>query len=100
MRVVTGAISHETSTFTTVPTTWANYHERFGYLRGAEIIERFRGTNVPTGGFIDGAAVHSFELIPTIHTEPHPSGPTPRAVFDAILDEMLQRMADVKPVDG
>ena len=100
MRIVTGAISHETSTFTPVSTTWANYHERFGYLRGADIIERFRGTNVPTGGFIDGAAVHGFELIPTIFTEPHPSGPTPRVVFDAVLDEMLNRIADAGAVDG
>jgi microcystin degradation protein MlrC len=100
MRIVTGAISHETSTFTPVPTTWANYHERFGYLRGAEIVERFQGTNVPTGGFIDGAIAHGFELIPTIFTEPHPSGPTPRAVFDAILDEMLNRIADAGTIDG
>src|SRR5262249_29463618 len=100
MRVVTGAISHETSTFTPVPTTWANYHEHFGYLRGAEIIERFQGTNIPTGGFIDGAAAHGFELIPTIFAEPHPSGPTPRAVFDAILNEMLNRIADAGPIDG
>ena len=100
MRIVTGAISHETSTFTPVSTTWANYHERFGYLHGAEIIERFRGTNVPTGGFIDGAAAHGFELIPTIFTEPHPSGPTPRVVFDAILDEMLNRIADAGAIDG
>ena len=41
MRVITGAIGHETSTFTTVPTTWASYREqRFGYLTGDEIIEQ------------------------------------------------------------
>jgi microcystin degradation protein MlrC len=100
MRIVTGAISHETSTFTPVPTGWENYHEHFGYLRGAEIIERFRGTNIPTGGFIEGAAAHGFELIPTIFAEPHPSGPTPRAIFDAILGDMLERIAAAGAIDG
>ncbi|MFN8488185.1 MAG: M81 family metallopeptidase [Caldilineaceae bacterium] len=35
MRIVTGCISHETSTFTPVATTWASYHDHFGYLKGA-----------------------------------------------------------------
>ena len=46
MRVITGAIGHETSTFTTVATTWASYRDqRFGYLIGDEIIDKFRGSN-------------------------------------------------------
>lgn len=100
MRIVTGAISHESSTFTPVATTWASYHERFGLLRGAEIVERFRGTNVPTGGFIEGAEAHGFELIPTIFAEPHPSGPTPRPIFDSILGELLDGIVAAGAIDG
>ncbi len=100
MRVITGAISHETSTFTLVPTTYESFDERFGHLRGAEILRFFRGTNTPTGGFVEGAEAHGFDLIPTVFAEAHPSGPTPREAFDAILDEMLGRMADAMPADG
>jgi microcystin degradation protein MlrC len=100
MRIITGAISHETSTFTPVPTTWADYEDHFGYLRGAEILEKFRGTNTPIGGFIEGAEAHGFTLIPTIFAEPHPSGPTPRAIFDQILGELLERIAQAGPIDG
>lgn len=89
MRIVTGCISHETSTFTPVPTTRENFFERFGEIRGDAILDVFRGANTPTGGFIDGADAHGFELIPTICAEPHPSGPAPRKIFDQILDEML-----------
>ncbi|MEZ4731365.1 MAG: M81 family metallopeptidase [Caldilineaceae bacterium] len=78
MRIVTGCISHETSTFTPVPTTWESFFERFGEVRGAAILEKFRGTNTPTGGFIAGADAHGFELIPTLFAEAHPSGPAPR----------------------
>lgn len=100
MRVVTGLIAHETSTFTTVETTRKNYQERYGNLRGNDILQAFRGTNKPTGGFIEGAEVHGFELIPTIVAEPHPSAPTPRALFDEIIQEMLNGFSDAGPIDG
>ena len=75
MRVITGAIGHETSTFTTVATTWESYrNQRFGYLIGDEIISKFRGTNTTIGGFIAGAETHGLELIPTIFANAHPSG--------------------------
>ena len=89
MRIIIGAISHETSTFTPVPTTRESYDERFGLLRGAQILETFRDSNTPIGGFISGADAHGFELIPTILAEPHPSGPTSKSLFDEILAELL-----------
>jgi microcystin degradation protein MlrC len=100
MRIATGAISHETSTFTPVPTTWADYRDHFGYLRGAEILEKFRGANTPIGGFIEGADAHGFALLPTIFAEPHPSGPTPRAIFDEIVGDLLAGIAGAGKIDG
>lgn len=100
MRVATGTICHETSTFTPVATTWESYRERFGYRRGQEILDIFSATNTPTGGFIEGARAHGFELIPTIFAEPQPSGPTPREIFDEILEEMLSGIRSAGAVDG
>jgi hypothetical protein len=99
MRVVTGGISHETSTFTPIPTTLGSYDERFN-LRGAAMLETFRATNTPIGGFIEGAEVHGFELIPTLFVEAFPSAPTPRRVFDLLLGELLQRIEEAGPIDG
>lgn len=100
MRIVTGCISHESSTFTPVATTWESFFERFGDVRGAAIIAKFRGTNTPTGGFIEGADLHGFELIPTIFAEAHPSGPAPRPVFDRLVNELLAGIAAAGPIDG
>lgn len=100
MRIATGALSHETSTFTLVQTTRKSYEERYGFLRGEEILTTFRDANTPIGGFIKGADAHGFELIPTLYAEPHPSGPTPRALFDEILTELLQGIAAAGPIDG
>lgn len=99
MRVVTGGISHETSTFTTVATNLKSYKDRF-YLHGDQILNVFHGTNSPLGGFIDGAETHGFELIPTVLATAQPSGPTPRDLFDAILDELLDRIAEAGAIDG
>ena len=55
MRVVTGAFSHESSTFTPLSTGRAEYESRFGYLRGEQMLTTFRDTNTPVGGFIEGA---------------------------------------------
>ncbi len=99
MKIVIGGLNHETSTFTPVQTTWASYHERF-FLRGEAIIQTLRGTNTPIGGFIAGAEAHGFEAIPTLYAEPHPSGPTPRSIFDAILEELLERITAAGHIDG
>ena len=98
-RVVTGGTSHETSTFTPVETTLESYKERF-LLRGQEILDVFRNTNSPIGGFIDGAEKHGFELIPTLFAEPHTSAPTPRPLFDRLVDELLAGIAAAGPIDG
>ncbi len=100
MRIVTGCISHETSTFTPVPTTWESFSERFGDVRGAAVLEKFRGSNTPTGGFIEGAEAHGFELIPTIFAEAHPSGPAPRPVFDRLVNELLDGIRAAGTIDG
>ena len=101
MRVVTGTICHETSTFTPVATTWESYRdEHFGCLRGEEILEKFRGTNTPIGGFLDSAEKHGFELIPTVYANAHPSGPTPRHIFDTILGDLLDSIAAAGKIDG
>lgn len=100
MRIVTGAFSHESSTFTPVATTRSSFEDRFGKISANQIIPICRNANVPTGGFISGAEAHEFELIPTVFAEAHPSAPAPREVFDALLNEMLELMSAAGPVDG
>jgi len=100
MRIVTGCISHETSTFTPVPTTWESFFERFGEVRDAAMLEKFRGTNTPTGGFIEAAEARGFELIPTVFAKAHPSSPAPRPVFDRLVNELLEGIRGKAAIDG
>ncbi len=100
MKIVTGALAHESSTFTPVATTRSSFEDRFGKISTNQIIPTCRNANIPTGGFIASAEAHGFELIPTVFAEAHPSAPAPREVFDALLNQMLESMAAARPVDG
>lgn len=99
MRVATGGLSHESSTFTPVQTTLESYRERFLH-KGDDILHTFAGTNTPIGGFIEGARAHDFDLIPTLFGEPQPSAPTPRPLYDELLGRMLEGIANALPLDG
>ncbi len=103
MRIVTGGICHETSTFANTPTTLRDFEEGFGLFRGTEMIARFRGANTCVGGFIDGAAQRGFELIPLLWTFAYPGGLIRREDYETLQGEFLERLRAEQargPVDG
>ena len=100
MRIATGGISHETSTFAPTPTTLRDFETGLGLYRGPAIVERFRGTNNCTGGFIAGAERHGFELIPLLWTFAYPGGLIARSAYDSLKAEYLDRLKKALPVDG
>lgn len=100
MRIATGGISHETSTFAPTPTTLRDFATGLGLYRGPDILDRFRGTNNCTGGFIAGAERHGFELIPLLWTFAYPGGLVARADYATLKAEFLERLRKVLPVDG
>lgn len=103
MRIATGGILHETSTFAKKRTTVGDFAEGMGLFRGSGIIDQFRGTNICTGGFIEGAARHGFELVPLLWGFAFPSGLIPRADYDALKSEFLDRLGQAMadgPLDG
>lgn len=104
MRIAIGGVLHETSTFANTPTTLADFESGFGLYRGPEILKRFTGTNICTGGFIDGAARHKFDLVPLLWGFAYPSGLIRSADYAALKREFLSRLRQEEaahgPVDG
>ena len=74
-------------------------HDR-GIIRGEALLERFRGTNVQTGGFIAAADEHGFELVPLLRAAAFPCGLIDRADYDSLKSELLDRLKAAGPVDG
>lgn len=103
MRIAAGGLSHETTTFIPARTRLADFEQGFGLYRGQQVIERFHGANMCTGGFIDGAATHGFELVPLLWTFAYPGGLIERKTYDTLKAEFLDRLrqADAAgPIDG
>jgi microcystin degradation protein MlrC len=103
MRIATGGISHETSTFAPTPTRLSDFQTGLGLFRGDAILERFRRTNNCTGGFIAAAERHGIDLVPLLWTFAYPGGIIPRADYEVLKNEFLQRLAQAASqhrVDG
>jgi microcystin degradation protein MlrC len=100
MRIATGGISHETSTFAPTPTTLHDFETGLGFFRGEGILSRFPGTNNCTGGFLAGAERHGFELVPLLWTFAYPGGLIRREAYETLKQEFLNRLAQAGPVDG
>ncbi len=104
MRIAIGGISHETSSFAKVRTTLADFELGFGLFRGDEVLRRFTGANICTGGFVDGAQAYGFEVVPLLWGFAYPSGLIVRDDYEALKREFLDRLqqaeAENGPVDG
>ena len=104
MRIAIGGLSHETSSFSKVPTTRADFESGFGLFRGREVLRRFTGTNICTGGFIDGAAAQGFEVVPLLWGFAYPSGLIVQQDYQSLKGEFLDRLRQAEseggPVDG
>ncbi len=102
MRIATGSIAHESSSFTPITTPYESFAEstRGGVRLGAEIIEHCRGKNMDCGGYIDGAEKHGFELVPLLWTTTEPSYSIEASAYARLKDEFLKRLRAAMPVDG
>jgi microcystin degradation protein MlrC len=104
MRVAFGGILHETSTFAPTPTTVQKFIDGFGVYRGSEILDRFRGSNICTGGFIADLEQAQATLLPLLWAFAYPSGVIPAADYQQLQNEFLDRlraeMARPGGVDG
>lgn len=104
MRIAVGGISHETSTFAHTRTTVADFASGFGLYRGEELLTRFRGANICTGGFLAGAERHGFEVVPLLWGFAYPSGLITTEAYAALKGEFLDRLKQAAatggPIDG
>jgi microcystin degradation protein MlrC len=105
MRIAIGGILHETSTFVQTTTTLSDFQHASGIARGQELIERFRGTNVCSGGFVDRLEEEDgVEIVPLLRASAFPGGLIDAADYADLKHELLDRLVEAQrvggPVDG
>ena len=92
-------MSHETNTFSNVPTDRAQFEARDLHYGGA-IVETYRGTGTCLGGMIEAAERRGVALVPSIAAAASPAGLVTRDVYQHVKDRMLRDLAGSGRLDG
>lgn len=99
MKIVTGTISHETNTFSNIPTNLDEFGKQTITL-GDDIPRRFKGTASIEAAYMDAARKHGFELVWTVWASAIPGGLIPRETFDWIEGKLLDGIKKAGKIDG
>ncbi|WP_244832051.1 M81 family metallopeptidase [Caballeronia sp. TF1N1] len=106
MRIAVGGIQHETNVYAaTTPL------EAFilgggwpGWQKGAQIEATLGAMNLPVAGALaalaSDARVGAANVVPLMWAAATPSGRVEDAAFNALADEMIERLLDAGPLDG
>jgi len=99
MRLAILGISHETNTFSRVPTDYAAF-EAADILRGEQLVERFDGSSYTIAGYLQAADELGFEAVPLMWAQTGPLSTISRDAYDRLTDEMFGMLRDQGPWDG
>jgi len=99
MRIVTGTFSHETNTFSNIPTTMEEFGKQ-GISQGSEIANRFGGTNTIEAAFLDASAEFGFELIWTVYGSAIPGGHVSRDAYEYFSNGIVEGIQAAGDIDG
>ncbi len=86
--VLTAEFSHESNTFSIVPTGYKAFTDRF-LLLGDEALRERRDANTDIAGFMDVAHDKGWTVIHTLSTSAPPAGRVTRDAFDAIAGVII-----------
>jgi len=89
MRVVIAMMSHETNTFSPVPTPLESFGHG-GPAFGNAAAEDYRGTNTGMGAFLDLFAEAGWDIVTPVAGNAHPSGPVAADAYARMSDAILE----------
>lgn len=96
MRIIVGGISHETNTFSNVPTRLSD----FKIQTDKGMVATHKGARTICAAFLKVAEEQGLDVIPTLWAEAQPSGLVEASALEYLLDNMVDRMKAAGKVDG
>jgi len=99
LRLFLAMMSHETNTFSNLPTDRGQFEARNLHY-GGEIVEAYRGTGTCLGGMIEAAASRGVTLIPSVAAAASPAGLVTKDIYGHVKDRMLRDLKAAGTVDG
>jgi len=92
VRFFLAMMSHETNTFSNVPTDRAQFENR-DLRYGGEILETFQDTGTCLGGMIEVARRSGVTLVPSVAASASPAGRVTADVYGAVKTRILADLA-------
>jgi microcystin degradation protein MlrC len=92
-------LSHETNTFSNVPTDRAQFEAR-DLRYGGEILEVYRGTGTCLGGMIGAAERLGATLVPSVAASASPAGRVTRDIYEHVKQRLLADLKSAGRLDG
>lgn len=99
MRLFLAMLSHETNTFSNVPTDRAQFEAR-DLRYGGEILEVYRDTGTCLGGMIGAAERLGATLIPSVAASASPAGRVTREIYEHVKQRLLADLERAGRLDG
>jgi len=99
VRLFLAMLSHETNTFSNIPTDRGQFEARNLHY-GGEIIEAYRGTGTCLGGMIEAAARLGATLLPSVAAAASPAGLVTKDIYGHVKERMLRDLKAAGAVDG
>jgi len=99
VRVFLAMFSHETNTFSNIPTDRKQF-EAHGLRYGGEILETYRGTGTCLGGMIEAAERHGMTLVPSIAAAASPAGRVTTEIYEHVKGRLLSDLRAAGRLDG
>ncbi len=100
-RVAIGRISHETNTFSPIPTDFASFAAgRSAVVEGGEVLDAFRGTKTGLGGFVEVGEAQRWEMIGTVAADATPSANVAADAYNRLKGSLIEHLRDAGNVDG
>lgn len=106
-RFLIAGYQHETNTFAPSLADWAAFNrgDSFpAFVRGAAMVERMQGVNIPVAGFLDAARAFGWQCVPSCWAGAIPSSFVTQDAFEriagAIRDDVKAACAQPGGLDG
>jgi microcystin degradation protein MlrC len=99
VKVFLAMMSHETNTFSNIPTDRGQFEARNLHY-GGEIVETYRGTGTCLGGMIEAAERHGVRLVPSVAAAASPAGLVTKDIYGHVKERMLADLHAAGPLDG
>ncbi len=99
MRFFIAMVSHETNTFSPLPTDRAQFEAR-DLRYGGELLEAYRSTGTCLGGMIGGAQARGITLVPCVAAAASPAGRVTKDFYHDVKERLLGDLRAAGALDG